>query len=70
MDDLLSRYSKEIRERTLPGDRLFRTAHESGSAISMSEPLAEHPKASIKHGSEVVYRHETGVPGAAASFAG
>ncbi len=35
LDDLLSRYSKEIRERTLPGDCLLRTAYESGSVVSM-----------------------------------
>jgi 7-cyano-7-deazaguanine synthase in queuosine biosynthesis len=35
LDDLLSRHSKEIRERTLPGDCLLRTAYESASVNSV-----------------------------------
>lgn len=35
LDDLLSRYSKEIRERTLPGDCLLQTVFQSNSVISM-----------------------------------
>jgi len=40
LDDLLSRHSKGIRERTLPGDCLLRTAYESGSTISMSSVVS------------------------------
>lgn len=35
LDELLRRHSKGIRERTLPGDCLLRTAYESGSVVSM-----------------------------------
>lgn len=40
LDELLSRHSKGIRERTLPGDCLLRTAYESGSTISMSSVVS------------------------------
>lgn len=40
LDVLLSRHSKGIRERTLPGDCLLRTAYESGSTISMSSVVS------------------------------
>ncbi|MGD9788136.1 MAG: hypothetical protein AB7U30_09315 [Sulfuricellaceae bacterium] len=40
LDELLRRYSKEIRERTLPGDCLLRTVYESGSTISMSSVVS------------------------------
>lgn len=40
LDELLRRYSKEIRERTLPGDCLLRTAYESGSTISLSSVIS------------------------------
>ena len=40
LDELLKRHSKEIRERTLPGDCLLRTAYESGSTISMSSVIS------------------------------
>lgn len=35
LDELLSRHRTAIRERTLPGDSLVRTAYESGSVVSM-----------------------------------
>lgn len=35
VDELLSRHSKGIRERTLPGDSLLRTVFESGSVTSL-----------------------------------
>ena len=35
LDELLSRHSKEIRERTLPGDCLLQTAYQANSVISM-----------------------------------
>lgn len=35
LDELLSRHRTTIRERTLPGDSLVRTAYESGSVVSM-----------------------------------
>lgn len=35
VDELLSRHSKGIRERTLPGDSLLRTVFESASVVSM-----------------------------------
>lgn len=40
LDELLSRHSKGIRERTLPGDCLLRTAYESGSTISVSSVVS------------------------------
>ena len=33
LDELLSRHRTAIRERTLPGDSLLRTAYESGSVV-------------------------------------
>ena len=35
LDDLISRHSKEIRERTLPGDCLLQTVYQANSVISM-----------------------------------